>query len=263
VAASAAAALYLRLRPNEFDLFWMPVLQDRSEAVICIEQPLRIFRFTGPRKDELNQKMVGEPPIPPASHDGWEKTPVKLSEIEPTGGKYFSYGDLMATARLSELLAKKGKPFQVLGDRLTSFRDLRGRPAILLGEFNNQWTRGLTSGLRYYLEKNAASHRYEVLDRQSPGKVVASVPTDNRPEEYAIVSRVLDVSTEKTVIAVIGTTFFGTLAGGEFLTHPSYMEDAFRGAPPNWHRKNIQVVIRAAILDGTPGPPRVVATYFW
>ena len=263
IAVGGAGALYLRLRPNKLDLFWGPVMQDGSEAVICIEQPLRIFRFAGPRRDELNERLVGDPPRPPASPDVWENSPLKLSEIEPTGGAYFTYGDLMATARLSELLARKGKPFQVLGDRLTAFRDLRGRPAILLGQFNNQWTLGLTSGLRYYLKKNVASHRYEVCDRQSADKVIASIPTGNRPEEYAIISRILDVSTEKTVIAVIGTTFFGTLAGGEFLTHASYMEDAFRSAPPDWYRKNIQVVIRAAIVGGTPGPPRVIATYYW
>jgi hypothetical protein len=262
-AAGASVGLYVRLHPSDFDLFWIPMLRDRSEVVICIEQPLRIFRFAGPRKDELNEKMVGAPSMQPASRDVLERSSLKLSELEPIGGQYFTYGDLMATARLSELLARKGKPFQVLGDRLTSFRDLRGRPAILLGEFNNQWTRGLTSGLRYYLEKNVASHRYEVLDRQIPGKVIASIPTDNRPEEYAIISRVLDVSTERTMIAVIGTTFFGTLAGSEFLTHASYMQDAFRFAPSNWQRKNIQIVIRAAMLGGTPGPPRVVTTYFW
>jgi hypothetical protein len=262
-AAGAAAAVYAGLRPTELDLFWKPLLQDRSEAVICIEQPLRIFRFVGPRKDELNDKMVGAPLTPPASGDVRESTPVKLADLEPIGGAYFTYGDLMATARLSELLARKSKPFQVFGDRLTSFRDLRGRPAILLGQFNNQWTLGLTSGLRYYLNKNAAGNRYEVRDRQNPEKTVASVPMDHRSEEYAIISRIFDVQTEKTVIALIGTSFLGTLSGSEFLTRPAYMQEAFRHAPSNWYRKNIQVVIVAAMVGGAPGPPRVIATHFW
>ena len=51
---------------------------------------------------------------------------------------YFTYGDLIATARISELLAGRGKPFQILSDRLTTHRDLRGESTILLGRFNNQ-----------------------------------------------------------------------------------------------------------------------------
>ncbi len=263
VAAASATAFFLT-RPSEFDRFWMPIVQDRSDAVICIEQPLRIFRFTGPRKDEFNRMMVGGASVAPASPEVLEESSAKLSEVEPVGEKYFTYGDLMAAARLSELLARKGKAFQVLGDRLTAFRDLRGKPAILIGQFNNRWTLGLTSGLRYSLGVNTANHAYEVQDRQSPGKVVASVTTrDHRPEEFAIVSRVLDVQTEKTVVTVIGTTFLGTLAGGDFLTQPAYMQETFRKAPLNWYRKNIQVVIAATIVGGTPGPPRVLATNYW
>jgi len=263
MAAVAVTAIYLKLRPTEFDRFWMPLLADHSDTVICIEQPLRIYRFTGPRVDELNEKMVGAPPIPPASAEVRGSSSLKLSELDPVGGNYFTYGDLIATARISELLAGKGKLFQILSDHITTYRDLRGRSAILLGQFNNQWTLGLTSGLRYYLEKDAVSHSYEVLDRQAPGKLIASVSRSNRAEEFAIVSRIFDISTERTVIAVAGATFYGTLAGGDFLTHARYMQEAFRGAPANWYRKNIQVVLKATDVGGVPGPPKVITTYFW
>jgi hypothetical protein len=255
--------LYPRFSQTDLDRFWAPLLDDRSEAVICIEQPLRIFRFSGPRQDDLNAKVVGFENTPPAPEIEKEKTSVKLSEILPSGDRYFTYGDLMAATRLSELLARKGKSFQVLGDRSTSYHDLRGRPAILLGQFNNRWTNGLTSGLRYYFEKNLTSQTYELRDRQHPDKPVASVPKPSRLEEYAIVSRIFDPSTEKTVIAVVGMTFNGTLAGGDFLTQPAYMAEGFRNAPADWAHKNIQVVIKSAMVDGLPGPPKVVTTYFW
>src|SRR5207248_11481647 len=118
---------------------------------------------------------------------------------------------LMASVRVASLLARNNKQFQVLGDRVTSYNDLRGRPAILLGEFNNRWTTGLTKGLRFYLEKNRELHRYEVLDRQQPGKVLGwGEQSEKRPEEYAIVTRVFDSSTERSVIAISGMTYMGT-----------------------------------------------------
>jgi hypothetical protein len=263
VAIAAAAAIYLSFRPAEFDRFWMPLFADRSETVICIEQPLRIYRFAGPRVHELNEKMVGAPPNPSASAEARENTSLNLSELETAGGNFFTYGDLIATARISELLGRKGKPFQILSDRATTYRDLRGKSAILLGQFNNQWTLGLTSGLRYYLEKNAARNTYEVRDRKNPEKVIASASRTNRAQELAIVSRIFDVSTERAVVAVTGATYYATLAGGDFLTHPSYMHEAFRGAPSNWYRKNIQVVLMASTVRGTPGPPQAIATYYW
>ena len=263
VVAVAAGTLYAISRPTEMDLFWRPLLQDRSEAVICVEQPLRIFRFRGPRKDDLNAKMVGDRQTPAAADDVLEQTPVQLSEIEPTGSAYFSYGDLIATARISEMFARHAKSFELLGDRATAYRDLRGRPTVLLGQFNNQWTLGLIGGLRYYLDKDNTRNQYELLDRQQPGKVIAAVPKNVRQEDLAVVSRVFDLATEKTVVAVAASTYLGTLAASDFLTHTSYMREAFRNAPPAWYRKDIQIVLKAPTVRGTAGPPQVIATYFW
>ncbi|HEY3415818.1 MAG TPA: hypothetical protein VGM23_02945, partial [Armatimonadota bacterium] len=85
----------------------------------------------------------------------------------------------------------------------------------------------------------------------------------NRPEEYAIVSRVFDVSTEKTIVAVTATTINGTLAAGDFLTREPYIEETFRGAPSGWWHRNIQVVLRSAMVGGSPGPPRAMLTHLW
>jgi hypothetical protein len=41
------------------------------------------------------------------------------------------------------------------------------------------------------------------------------------------------------------------------------MRKALRGAPPYWYRKNVQVVLKATIVGGAPGPPQVIATHFW
>lgn len=249
------------MRLPAIDRFWAPLISDSADALICIEQPLRIYRFVGPRMDELNQMMVGGPGGPPTDLADRKDKSVRLSELLPTGEHYFTYGDLMATSRIGEMFSRKHKSFHVLGDRLTSYKDLRGRPAVLLGQFNNLWTNGLTTGWRYYLGKNSAA--YEVHDRQSGDKVIASQARANRAEDYAIISRILDVATEKTVVAVSATTFFGTLAAADFLTNDNYMQEAFRSAPPKWWKKNMQVVIRSSIIGGMPGPPKAIALQFW
>ena len=59
---------YSRPRTTELTLFWKPLLEDSSSAVICVGQPLRVYIFEGPRTADLNEKMVGTlttPPRPP------------------------------------------------------------------------------------------------------------------------------------------------------------------------------------------------------
>ena len=153
---------------------------------------------------------------------------MSLSELKPAGDRYYSVGDYLASVRLAEFLGQHGKPFQIIGDRSTAYKDLRGRPAVLIGQFNNVWTMGLTGNLRYYIDRSTQSFSYEVLDRQNPGKVLFSAPRNaSRPEEYAIVSRIFDAPTEKTVVSIAGMTFNGTIAAGEFLTNERYMREAF------------------------------------
>lgn len=268
IAVMAAAGLgyyaYTRPRVTELSLFWKPLLDDSSSAVICVGQPLRVYIFEGNRTADLNEKMVGTLTTPPASLEVRQKTSIALSELKPAGDRYYSVGDYLASVRLAEFLGQRAKPFQIIGDRSAALKDLRGRPAILIGQFNNLWTMGLTGNLRYYIDRSTQNFSYDVLDRQNPGKVIYSaVRNASRPEEYAIVSRIFDAPTEKTVVSIAGMTFNGTIAAGEFLTNERYMREAFGRAPAGWNQKNIQVILKTTMMGGATSPPKVVATYYW
>jgi hypothetical protein len=264
LAAILAGYAYVVGSRTELTQFWKPLLDDNSGMVICVGQPLRIYTFDGPRSTELNEKMVGTLTTPAATPQVRQDTAVALSELRPSGDRYYSVGDYLASVRLAEFLGQRGKPFEVIGDRSTGYKDLRGRPAVLIGQFNNVWTMGLTGDLRYYIDRSTQNFTYDVLDRQNPGKVILSATRNaSRPEEYAIVSRIFDALTEKTVVSVAGMTFNGTTAAGEFLTNPRYMREAFGNAPPRWYRKNIQVILKTTMMAGATGPPKVMMTYFW
>ena len=34
-------------------------------------------------------------------------------------------------------------------------------------------------------------------------------------------------------------------------------------APADWQHKNLELVLAVNVVDGRPGPPRIVASYFW
>src|SRR5262249_17581737 len=155
--------------------------------------------------------------------------------------------DAKAFSRISDLFAGHGKRAELRGGRSVSLTDLRGKPVVLIGAFNNEWTMGLAGELRFYFDQDRVNGGEVARDRQRPDhsawKVVKSWPHLKIPLDYAIVSRVYNPTTEKTVVISAGITHFGTTAAAELLTNPDYFAEALKNAPRDWYRKNMQVVL--------------------
>jgi hypothetical protein len=64
------------------------------------------------------------------------------------------------------------------------------------------------------------------------------------------------------VVLAAGLTGYGTLAAGEFLSNPAYME-TIAARPGRWARKNVEVVISTKVINGKSGPPKAVIAHFW
>jgi hypothetical protein len=88
-------------------------------------------------------------------------------------------------------------------------------------------------------------------------------PQGQTLEDFAIVTRLLDSKTGQVLIAAAGLEAHGTQAAGEFISRRDYLEEAFRSAPSDWQKKNLQVLLQTTGTDSVAGPPRVIATYFW
>jgi hypothetical protein len=81
--------------------------------------------------------------------------------------------------------------------------------------------------------------------------------------DYAIVSRILDTTTDRPVVIAAGITQYGTMAAGEFLSNPEYFAGAVRQFPKDWQRKNLQIVLHVPVVHRVPGRPRILATHVW
>jgi len=145
--------------------------------------------------------------------------------------------------------------------------DLRKGPAILIGAFNNDWTLSLENQLRFTFERDQVTGAQWIRDRKKPSERNwirdPAVPRDKRTADYGIVSRFLDTRTERTVMVVAGMGGNGTQAAGEFTTVSRYLETLASMAPAGWEHKNLQAVIETELINGHPGPPRILATHFW
>ena len=106
-----------------------------------------------------------------------------------------------------------------------------------------------------------------VRDQQHPENTewkLANVwPYWDVPNDYAIVSRILDTTTNRPVLIAAGITDHGTLAAGELITNPEYFAEAVPRLPRGWQKRNLQIVLRVPLVNRVAGRPRVLATHVW
>ena len=235
---------------TDLDRFWAPIIATPGIVQLCVGQTKSHYYAGKMPEPQPNGRAV-----------------VPASELVPMRDRFIYFGDAICMSRLGGYLYSKGKEFTVRGAANTSYSDLRGRPAVLIGAFNNQWTIRLTQGLRFSLGEVDDPLTRSVLDKQNPGptpwKMSRTGPGWDAEEDYAIVTRIFDQNTEQWVVSAGGISHFGTMMAGEFLANPIYFRSALASAPKDWARKNMQIVLSTKIVGETPGPPKVLATHFW
>lgn len=262
----AAAAVFLwgarRTPASDLDAFWEPLFRDGTPIQVSIGQPKRLYRFTGPRIEELNRLYGGE-------SDGLKqpKPPVAPEELVWVAPEYLFMRDALAAFKVAAWIQSKGHASRLASVAQTNYSQLRHAPLVAIGAFNNAWSIRVTAELRFVFDyrmiDGVAYHC--IVDRRNASVLwkVAQPAGGGMSEDYAIVTRVFEPTTEKSVVSVAGIETYGTLAASEFVTEPMYLEAALVGAPSDWRRKNAQFVLGTKIIDGTPGPPRILATQFW
>ena len=267
LALSVAAILLWgarRTSTSELDAFWEPLFRDRKPIQICIGQPTRLYRFVGPRIEDLN-RALGGPPSSDRNPPNLSISPGELSWVAP---EYVFLRDALSAFTVASWVQSKGRAYSLMSVAQTNYSRLRHEPLVAIGAFNNTWSMRVTAELRFVFDHRTIggttfSYIHDRRNSNSTEWKVAQPAGETMTEDFAIVTRVFDPSTEKTVISAAGIETYGTLAACEFVTVPEYLSAALRTAPRDWRRKNAQFVLGAKIIDGTPGPPRVLATHFW
>jgi len=240
---------------SALDRFWAPVLDSSSSVLLCVGQ--RQFMGSSP---ETTQQSISD--LPRANDSS---AVITLFKFYYLGSQNVAFHDVTTLARLTGLLQAKGKSYRLRGESSTSFADLRDGPVVLVGALDNDWTMRLTGAMRFSFERD--NDLFWIKDQRNPSnrdrEVSYLTPYRQLTEDYAIITRVLEPMTERTVVVAGGLTGFGTMAAGEFLTNPSYIQAIAKQLPKNWEHKNIQLLIATKVIDGSSGPPKVVDQYVW
>ena len=245
VILAVVLALWLRPRKAEtaLDLFWQPVLRAQGDVLICVAPPVMV----APDPSALEQAGT-------------------VSSMNRIPANNVSLDDMIAVTKICGYLSKSSKRFDIRNHESVTITDLGGRPAVLIGGFNNKWTLRLLRELRFSFDSDDNSPLRWIKDNQNPARkwsVDSSLPYRELGEDYAVVSRVLDPTTEQMLVSVAGITRLGTIAAGEYITSKTNLEILFKQTPQGWKGNNLQFVLAIKIIQGSAGPSRIIASTFW
>ena len=236
----AALAGILRWRYSEanqqtaVDQFWAPVLHQQGIALLC----------------------SGAVVFAPEQFSG------VITANKDNEYPFVSIQTASAIARLSGLLERSRIEYQMQPCTSTPVTELRERPLILLGGYNNQWTLRLVEPLRFTFGPSPVE---SILDRDHPQTRWQRDPSKkySSADDYGLIARFHDPTTDSMVVVVAGLGRNGTEAAGQFVTSPHYMKLLSDRLGHDLATRNIEAVLKVNVIDGKTGAPSLEEAYSW
>lgn len=252
-----ASLMTARWRRSDLDELWAPMLKTQGMVLVCVGVQAA-FNFRSAQQQDEIQGITRQPSQP---------QPMRAEDLVLLHDRYLAIDDALCLVRLTSLLERYRKPYRIRAEGATSFADLRDTPAVLIGAFSNPWTLRTADQLRFTFRKDSEHDIGMVYDRQHPDnsrwKLMNYWPNWDVPVDYAIVTRMVDSTSDRPVMIAAGLTQYGTIGAGEFLSNQEYFAEAARQLPGSWQRKNLQIVLSVPVVNRISGRPRVLATHVW
>jgi hypothetical protein len=242
IVAIAAAAIPHLHRATATDLFWQPVVDGNGPVLISVGSVVAM----------VNSNAVAPAPSTVSGH------PLSVDPI--------AVSDATALSSIQQVLSIRSKASALESSTSTSFSDLQKGPVVLISGFNNQWTMRLTDPLRFHFVRTSTDD-FTIQDRTDPEHRHWTIDTAAQfvkmNTDYGIVARFHDPTTEQVVIVAAGIGENGTIAASRVLTDERYLADLKRNKLLPRSDQNFEAIVETQIIDGKPGPPRIVASHIW
>jgi hypothetical protein len=231
-------------RQTALDRFLVPIAQSKNPVLLCVPS---------------QSVDPGAPPRPPQ-----QGLPAAPTSAMP-GMDRVSFSDSIALSTLTSVLGAKNLDFHIRHTEDASLQDLTDGPVVLIGGYTNRWTMQLEKGLRFNLALDGQLHY--IADSENPSSrkwAAVDSPSPQAPFfDFALISRVLDPTTGRTLITIAGIRHFGTESASQCFVDSTCFAAAEKLAPGDWKHSNIQVVVKTQVIGQHGGQPQVVAAYLW
>ena len=175
--------------------------------------------------------------------------------------------DATAATAIASTDASVGLSPVMIGSHTATFTDLQREPTVLIGLFDNDWTQRLMEKLPYQLERPTKGDVYTIVDAKDLNlkayQLDMSIPYTEFTQDYGIVARFISGVTNQPTIVVGGIAANGTAAAARLVTSESLFADAQKSLPPDWRKRNIEILVATQVIDGKSGPPKILGVHVW
>jgi hypothetical protein len=178
---------------------------------------------------------------------------------------YFSITTVSSVSMLSRLIERGGSTPQFAFAATTPLPQLHERPTILLNAYNNHWTLRLAEPLRFHFTPEFGEPNHSIVDRMHPDvswKRDSTVPYASA-DDYALVARYWDTTTDNWVLVLAGIGRNGTEAAAQVVTSPQYLQLLKDQAETDFSNRNIEAVVKVSVIEGKTGAPIILAVHVW
>ena len=219
---------------SALDDFWRPVLHDQRTILIC----------------------TGSVVFAPNRASG------VLTAGKDIEYPWISMEGASAISHVSGLLQSSGVQTELKSAGATPLTELREHSFILMGAYNNLWTLRLVEPLPFYF---ASEPPESIVDRTKPQVRWLRDPLIpySSADDYALVARYRDNTTDSWVVVLAGVGRNGTEAAAEFATSPHYMQLLGDQLGKDFSKRNIETVLKVSVIDGRTGAPSILAVHAW
>ncbi|HVJ09518.1 MAG TPA: hypothetical protein VM554_14155 [Acidisarcina sp.] len=239
-AVALALGGYFYLRPSVTDQFWAPMLASNGRVTLCVGAP------------DTDASTTLNIPAPPSVYD----------ELRRSG--HLGTSSVSTLIRIGGALENRHKDFRLTLASETSFPELREGPVVLVGALDNAWTMRLTRSLRYGFVIDGAI--MSIVDHTDPTRkwsVSFTQAPSSLAKDYAVIARYHDTTLDQPVVLAAGLSREGTEAAGQLLANPASLKALFQDASRNRKTVNLEAVVETQVIEGHPGPSRIVAIDYW
>lgn len=233
-------------RNDALQNFWSPVLASSRDVLVCVGNL--------ERGDALGH-TTSSPDLRLLSMGDFHHLPSQTIHV----------ADAISLANIVSFLGTRNKRWKVVDQTDADFGDLRNGPAVLIGLMNNDWTERLMGKSRFRAEK-IGPRKVVIRDTRNPQSDAWSMdyatPLLDIKRDYALILRVVDPTTDQTVVTAAGISVFGTMAASEFLTDSRSLGELSK-IVPGWETRNLELVLSNEVVRAKSGRPHILAAQVW
>lgn len=264
IAAVAIAGIWWRKShppQNEVAAFWAPLLASNGPVLISMGTPNLVGLDPFKVKEYLRYwDAIHEDPLRPDTTT--PRPAIGFDSLKPLLNRYVPFGDAVALSRFSVFLDRHGKVFRVRPSGMTSQADFSEGTVVLVGAYTNEWLLRATESMRYRFVENRGA--VEAILDSSNGKLWRSEPVERGDvQDYALICRAKDRSSDRYVLSVAGLRHPGTNAASDCVLSDACLAEAAAMAGPKWSSPNLEIFLEARTAHTDPGKPHVLAVHAW